>query len=392
MFFGATGSSFISASNGVLQISSSKFQLKPSGDVIMKGVLDAESGGQIGGFTIGATKLANQGNSTNATSGLIKSTTASDVVLYAGADNDSASDANFSVTNAGAMNIKGTITLEKATGGSTQGLTMDGGSSGTMSTIMEGANPRVRAGATDPLGTTYMNVGRGATGNNAFFALHTGTDGGGNFTVSGTGDNQKFSWGMVNVPSALNENILAGHRNLYDRRTVFGSSSQGEYIFNIHPTNNNIEINGHTTSPAYALSVNGDIYATGNVTAYSDRRRKKEITTLQNALDRVLQLRGVNYRWRRYEEVAPEDRHLLPHDEASSNGPHDQTDYENVQMGLIAQEAQDIIPEVVMKNPENGCLSIDYAHMAGLLVEAIKDLNKKVDEQGKLIKELQNEH
>jgi len=30
--------------------------------------------------------------------------------------------------------------------------------------------------------------------------------------------------------------------------------------------------------------------------------------------------------------------------------------------------------------------------MAGILVEAIKDLNKKVDEQGKLIKELQNEH
>ena len=58
-------------------------------------------------------------------------------------------------------------------------------------------------------------------------------------------------------------------------------------------------------------------------------------------------------------------------------------------MGLIAQEAQDIIPEVVMENPENGCLSIDYSHMAGLLVEAIKDLNKKVEEQGKLIKELQ---
>ena len=144
-------------------------------------------------------------------------------------------------------------------------------------------------------------------------------------------------------------------------------------------------------NPAYTLSVNGDIYATGNVTAYSDRRRKKEITTLQNALDRVLKLRGVNYRWRRFEEVAPEDRHLLPHDEGSSHGPHDQTDYETVQMGLIAQEAQDIIPEVVMENPENGCLSIDYSHMAGLLVEAIKDLNKKVEEQGKLIKELQND-
>jgi len=65
MFFGATGSSFISASNGVLQISSSKFQLKPSGDVIMKGILDAESGGQIGGFTIGATTLNSSETSGN---------------------------------------------------------------------------------------------------------------------------------------------------------------------------------------------------------------------------------------------------------------------------------------------------------------------------------------
>jgi len=67
MFFGATGSSFISASNGVLQISSSKFQLKPSGDVIMKGVLDAESGGQIGGFSIGTTNLASSETSGNVT-------------------------------------------------------------------------------------------------------------------------------------------------------------------------------------------------------------------------------------------------------------------------------------------------------------------------------------
>jgi hypothetical protein len=181
-----------------------------------------------------------------------------------------------------------------------------------------------------------------------------------------------------------------GHRNIYNRYTIFSSASPGEYIFNVHSTNNNLEINGHTENPAYTLSVNGDIYATGNITAYSDIRRKKEVKTLQNALDRVLQLRGVNYRWRRFEEVAREDRHLLPHDHHSSHGPHDQTDYESIQMGLIAQEAQDIIPEVVLENPENGCLSIDYAHLTGLLVEAIKDLNKKVDKQGKFIKELQN--
>ena len=272
------------------------------------------------------------------------------------------------------------------------GFIIENAGSGDMQMVMSGSNPFIRMGGQHPSGTSRLQVGRGAASNNSQVIWHTGgdgTDNGGLF--SGHGDNQKITMGFNSsaVNDAPRENFLVGHKNIFKRFTQFGTSDPGEYIFNVHSTNNNLEINGHTENPAYTLSVNGDIFATGNVTAYSDRRRKKEITTLQNALDRVLKLRGVNYRWRRFEEVAPEDRHLLPHDKHSSHGPHDQTDYENVQMGLIAQEAQDIIPEVVMENPENGCLSIDYAHMAGLLVEAIKDLNKKVEEQGKLIKELQ---
>jgi hypothetical protein len=256
---------------------------------------------------------------------------------------------------------------------------------------MIGANPRIRLGAEAPLGSSKLNVGRNLTTNNTQLVWHTGADGdddSGRFT-GGLADNAKISMGQVSTPSALTSNWMMGHRNIYGRNTVFGGGV-GEYIFNVHSTNNNIEINGHTTNPAYTLSVNGDIYATGNIIAYSDVRRKKEIKTLQNSLDRVLQLRGVNYKWRRYDEVKPEHRHLLPHDEASSHGPHDQTDYESVQMGLIAQEAQDIIPEVVLENPENGCLSIDYAHMTSILVEAIKDLNEKVENQQKVIEALQN--
>ena len=273
------------------------------------------------------------------------------------------------------------------------GISVANDESGYMNMVLNGANPRISLGAESPVGSTRLNLCRGGTGNNTNLAFGSGGDGthdGRIFSGGSSGDNQRLTMGLINSPAALNLNCLIGHRNLYDRYTVFGGT-QGEYIFNIHSTNNNVEINGHTTNPAYALSVNGDIYATGNITAYSDRRRKKEIKTLENGLDRVLQLRGVNYRWRKYEEVAPEDRHLLPHDDKSSHGEHDQTDYESVQMGLIAQEAQDIIPEVILENPENGCLSIDYAHMAGLLVEAIKDLNKKVDSQQEEIERLQNE-
>ncbi len=292
----------------------------------------------------------------------------------------------------GDLTVKGTTRVAGLGTDNDMGFIIENDGEGDMQMVMSGSNPFIRMGGQHPAGTSRLQIGREQLSNNSQLTWHTGGDGDdGAGLFNNHGDNQKISMGFNSstTNSAPRENFLVGHKNIFKRFTQFGTSVPGEYIFNVHSTNNNLEINGHTANPAYTLSVNGDIYATGNVTAYSDRRRKKEITTLQNALDRVLKLRGVNYRWRRYEEVAPEDRHLLPHDKHSSHGPHDQTDYETVQMGLIAQEAQDIIPEVILENPENGCLSIDYAHMAGLLVEAIKDLNKKVEEQGKLIKELQ---
>jgi hypothetical protein len=57
MFLGATGSAYISASLGQMEISSSNFQLKPGGDVIMSGKVTAESG-EIGGFLIGANAIS----------------------------------------------------------------------------------------------------------------------------------------------------------------------------------------------------------------------------------------------------------------------------------------------------------------------------------------------
>ena len=46
--------------------------------------------------------------------------------------------------------------------------------------------------------------------------------------------------------------------------------------------------------------------------------------------------------------------------------------------GLIAQEVYNVLPEVVHKNPETNLLGISYGNMAGLLVESIKELDKKI--------------
>jgi hypothetical protein len=84
---------------------------------------------------------------------------------------------------------------------------------------------------------------------------------------------------------------------------------------------------------------------------YSSRRWKTNIQTIQGALDSVERLRGVSFDWKQ-------------------NGAHD--------IGLIAEEVGEVIPEIVTYE-ENGkdAKALDYARLAPLLVEAVKELKKE---------------
>ena len=99
------------------------------------------------------------------------------------------------------------------------------------------------------------------------------------------------------------------------------------------------------------MTVTGSIVASGDITAYSDKRLKTNISPIENALDKILKLNGVNFT-------------RLSDDQNS--------------IGLIAQEVQDIIPEVVVENGD-GYLSIAYANTVAILIEAIKELNSKIE-------------
>ena len=115
-----------------------------------------------------------------------------------------------------------------------------------------------------------------------------------------------------------------------------------------------------TTSASYALYVGGAIYATNNITAYSDRRAKKDIVTIDNALEKTNKLRGVYYK--RIEEDVKDEAH------------HDKR-----QMGVIAQEVLEVAPEVVTYDKENDKYGVSYPNMVGLLIEAVKALTGKVE-------------
>jgi hypothetical protein len=94
---------------------------------------------------------------------------------------------------------------------------------------------------------------------------------------------------------------------------------------------------------------NGNWVASGDVTAYSDARLKDNVQTINGALDKVLSMRGVTF------------------DKGGQRGT-----------GVIAQEMQEVMPEVVMQNDEY--LSVAYGNLVGVLIEAVKELCAEVEE------------
>ena len=104
-----------------------------------------------------------------------------------------------------------------------------------------------------------------------------------------------------------------------------------------------------TTTPSYPLHVIGNIYGTGNITAYSDKRAKSDIVKIENALDKIDQLNGYTY-------TMNDERYT----------------------GLIAQEVLPVLPEAVVGSEETS-YAIAYGNMMGLVIEAIKELNCKVE-------------
>lgn len=111
----------------------------------------------------------------------------------------------------------------------------------------------------------------------------------------------------------------------------------------------------------------------GGTTAWyndSDKRLKKNIKTIDSALDKVMKLRGVTFEW--------------------DGGKRYQT---GKSIGFIAQEAVEVIPELVDYNEENDSYGMQYAPVTALLVEAVKEQNIEITElkkaNEKLMRELQ---
>ena len=133
----------------------------------------------------------------------------------------------------------------------------------------------------------------------------------------------------------------------------------------------NANLNSYAASFVGDITVSNKIYGTLN--SSSDARLKKNVQTIDGALDKVLKLRGVSYYWKNKEEMGADStiRHF-------DNNKH---------IGVIAQELEEVFPELVSDDKE-GFKTVEYTALAPILIEAIKEQQTIIDNQQKQIDEL----
>ncbi|MDF1572782.1 MAG: tail fiber domain-containing protein [Bacteroidales bacterium] len=234
----------------------------------------------------------------------------------------------------------------------------------------------VHAGFGNSKGSDNVAIGNGAGSsfksgiNNVF--IGSGTGGAGYYGSDGAG-----SYNVVLGFQAGYE-LINGSNNIFIGNQA-GKNEDGSnllYIANSETNQplvwgsfeqKNLVINGNGTDNTAKLTfyVNGD--AGGNLawSTESDARMKKDVEPISQALAKVLSLQGVNFTWK------DETRGIL-----------------GKQMGFIAQQAEPIVPEVVINKEDH--YSMQYAPITALLVEAVKEQQKILNGKEKEIQELRN--
>jgi len=106
------------------------------------------------------------------------------------------------------------------------------------------------------------------------------------------------------------------------------------------------------------LDITGNARATGDVIAYysSDKRLKDNIIQISNPIEKIKSIGGYEFDWN-----------------------DNQSTYEGHDIGVIAQEIEEVLPELVTTR-DTGYKAVKYEKIVALLIEAIKEQQKQIDE------------
>jgi len=150
------------------------------------------------------------------------------------------------------------------------------------------------------------------------------------------------------------------------RKMRFGfDNAFNEVIGDYGTTNDNTQTWVNHLSMSYGAPASSIVVGSNGVVymyygySSSDQRIKTNIKTIDNALWKVQQLRGVYFT-----QIIEQTKNI----------------------GLIAQEVENIIPEVVSENPNNNIKAVAYGNLVGLLIEAIKEQQIQINEIKNILK------
>lgn len=199
------------------------------------------------------------------------------------------------------------------------------------------------------IGTTApgyaLDVNGAVHSNNDFYA----TGGSAGFQAGDRTGGSNVSWFYRN----------AGITYLYDDTfgNVLGYNTSGQVV--IGPT---------SFQSGYVLTINGNAFAVGGTWQASDKRLKKDVSPISDALSVVERLNPVEYRWRAVDERTVGKALDLPVGKR--------------EVGFIAQEVADVLPEAVTapKKGTDGVYSLQEEAMIPLLVQAMKEQQVEIEQ------------
>jgi hypothetical protein len=165
-------------------------------------------------------------------------------------------------------------------------------------------------------------------------------------------DGQEFSWQAINdsAEGGGSKFVITRSGNLIQE---FQASYAGSTWFTINNPNQRVGIG--TTNPTSKLQVQGDAFITGVTTSTdfnstSDINLKTNIQQIDDSLAKVIQIRGVTFDWK---------------------------DSNRSSAGVIAQEVEKVLPELVNGNSPK---TVNYNGIIAVLIEAVKELKKEIEE------------
>ena len=194
--------------------------------------------------------------------------------------------------------------------------------------------------------------------------------------TSGGSPGLKSYYGTVNVINGSSAGTLyvgTGNANASGSvyATTIGGGSNTKVVYS---TSHHRYYVGSSTEEM-RLESDGDLHVEGDVTAYSttvsDIRLKDNVVTINNALDKVCKLRGVEYTWNKGSRKDTRD------------------------LGVIAQEVEKVLPEIVKEkkmplidDSDTTYKAVDYEKITAVLVEAVKEQQAQIDELTTILEEV----